>query len=240
MTLHTQPTAKTTPDPLMDILINVILPSLTLEFLSEPQRLGPTKALLLSILLPCFFILHSWIKGHTLNRFSLLGLATLLITGGLGLLQLSVFWFALKESFFPIILGLLFPFTAKNKKPLFTELILQPNLFDLSSISKKIKEFNLEHQYQKLISKYSWFLALITFGSAALNFTLAYWLLNGKTSGSTEFTQALGRLTWTGYLIIGIPLLLGMMLIVFQFAKSLGKLTQLGPHVFQPKKSKYS
>ncbi|MDB6074519.1 MAG: hypothetical protein JWO89_2159 [Verrucomicrobiaceae bacterium] len=43
------------PHPLADLMLTIVLPSVALEYLSEPARLGPFWALVVSALLPLAF-----------------------------------------------------------------------------------------------------------------------------------------------------------------------------------------
>ena len=89
-------TASKQPHPLIDLLLTVILPSTVLEILSEPERLGPSWALVIACLLPLGYGIYCWATKAGLNFFSILGLVAVIVTGGLGLLKLSAVWFGVK------------------------------------------------------------------------------------------------------------------------------------------------
>ena len=99
---------KNQPHPLLDLTLTVVLPSIVLESLSKPDRLGPAWALGVALLIPLAFGIYCFVQKRGLNFFSLLGLVAIMVTGGLGLLNLNAAWFAAKEAAYPIFLGLAF------------------------------------------------------------------------------------------------------------------------------------
>jgi hypothetical protein len=112
------------PHPLLDLALTIILPSIVLEKLGTPERLGPAWALVVALLLPLGFGIWCYVNKRGLNFFSVLGLVAVIITGGLGLLQLNAIWFAAKEALFPIFLGIAFPLSHRWGKPLVNEMLI--------------------------------------------------------------------------------------------------------------------
>ena len=53
--------AQDQPHPLADLLLTEILPSLVLESMSKPERLGPVWALVVALLMPLGFGIHCFI-----------------------------------------------------------------------------------------------------------------------------------------------------------------------------------
>ena len=112
------PEAPKQPHPLGDLLLTVVLPSLVLEYLSKPERLGPAWALVVALLMPLGFGVWCFMQKRGLNFFSIFGLIAVIVTGGLGLLKLDPVWFAAKEAAFPMFLGLAFPLSFRWGRPL--------------------------------------------------------------------------------------------------------------------------
>jgi len=105
--------------PLANIFINVLIPVLSLSFLSKdgdrPWHLGPGIAMAVALTLPVGYGIWFFAKTRKMNPFSLLGLGSVLLTGGLTL----YLWnkdgtvkphadvlFGLKEASIPLVLGL--------------------------------------------------------------------------------------------------------------------------------------
>ena len=81
-------TAKNQPHPLLDMALTVILPSIVLESLSKPERLGPAWALGVALLIPLGFGIWCFKNKRGLNFFSIFGLVAIAtsIVGALVLL----------------------------------------------------------------------------------------------------------------------------------------------------------
>ena len=94
------------PNAMIELLITLIIPSLILMKLSDPEDLGVVNALLLALSFPLFWGMRDFLKRRKLNLFAALGLTSILLTGGIGLLQLDTQWLAIKEAAIPGLLGL--------------------------------------------------------------------------------------------------------------------------------------
>lgn len=215
------------PNPLLDLALTVILPSIVLEKLSKPDSLGPVWALVVAILLPVGYGVYCFTQKRGLNFFSVLGLVAVIVTGGLGLLQLNAVWFAAKEALFPVILGLAFPLSFHFGKPLVKEMLMNPQVVSEPTIHRALDTPEKHHHYSALLHKGSWGMACTMFGSAAANFALAWWLLHDKTPGSEEYTKAIGRQNWLGFIVIGIPLMAVTLALLFWFFRGITRITGL-------------
>ncbi len=198
--------AQTQPHPLADLLLTLVLPSLALEWLSKPERLGPLWALVVASALPVGFGLWCWWQKRGLNFFSVFGLLAVILTGGLGLLKLNATWFAAKEAVFPIVLGLAFPISHRLGIPLIKELLLNPQVINHNALHRALDTPVKRMAFVSLLGKASWGMLGTTLLSAAANFALALHLLGKTEPGSEAYVQAIGRLNWMGFIVIGIPL----------------------------------
>lgn len=194
------------PHPLADLLLTLILPTMALEWLSKPDRLGPAWALITASALPVGYGLWCWRQKRGLNFFSVFGLAAVILTGGLGLLNLSAAWFAAKEAMFPLVLGLAFPLTHRLGIPLIKELLLNPQVVNHQALNRALDSESKRAAFHDLLGRASWGMLGATALSAAANFALALSLLRTKEPGSEAYVQAIGRLNWVGFIIIGVPL----------------------------------
>lgn len=221
------PPNKEQPHPLADLLLTIILPSVILEFLSKPERLGPAWALVVALMLPLGFGIHCFINKRGLNFFSVLGLVAILVTGGLGLLNLSAVWFALKEAAFPVFLGLAFPLSFAWGKPLVTELLLNPQVINHELLQSSLDTTGKQVAFRQLLKKASWVLMGTMMLSAVANAMLVLYYLEGTTPGTEAYTQAIGRQNWVGFIVIGVPMMGAMMGLLFWMLGRLQKLTGL-------------
>ena len=109
-------TAK--PSPLIELLVTLVIPSLILMKLSGPENLGAVQALLLALAFPLFWGARDLWRRRKLNLFATLGLVSVLLTGGIGLLQLDTRWLAVKEAAIPGLIGLAVAISALTRYPL--------------------------------------------------------------------------------------------------------------------------
>ncbi|MEN3940803.1 VC0807 family protein [Prosthecobacter sp. SYSU 5D2] len=221
------PPNKEQPHPLTDLLLTIILPSVILEFLSKPDRLGPAWALVVALMLPLGFGIYCFIKKRGLNFFSVLGLVAILVTGGLGLLNLSAVWFAVKEAAFPVFLGLAFPLSFAWGKPLVTELLLNPQVINHSLLQESLDSTGKQVAFRQLLKKASWVLMGTMMLSAVANALLVLHYLEGTVPGTEAYTQAIGRQNWVGFIVIGVPMMGAMMALLFWMLGRLQALTGL-------------
>lgn len=215
------------PHPLLDLALTVILPSIALEKLSAPERLGPLWALVVALLLPLGFGIWCYINKRGLNFFSVLGLIAVIVTGGLGLLKLNATWFAVKEALFPVFLGIAFPLSHRWGKPLVNEMLLNPQVISMPALHQALDTPAKHHEFAALLKRASWGMTGTFLFSAAANFALALYLLGDKAPGSQEYAKAIGRLNWSGFLVIGIPLMGVFLALLFWLLRSISRITGL-------------
>lgn len=215
------------PHPLLDLSLTIILPSIALEKLSTPDRLGPEWALVVASLLPLGFGLWCYQQKRGLNFFSVLGLIAVLVTGSLGLLNLNAMWFATKEALFPVFLGIAFPMSHRWGKPLVSELLLNPQVINVPLLHQALDTPEKHSAFAALLKRASWGMTGTFLFSAAANFVLALYLLGEKAPGSEEYTKAIGRLNWAGFLVIGIPLMGVTLALLMWLLRSVTRITGL-------------
>ena len=219
--------ANEQPHPLTDLLLTVILPSVVLESMSKPERLGPAWALVVALIMPIGFGIYCFVKKRGLNFFSILGFVAVVVTGGLGLLNLSSGWFAAKEAAFPVFLGLAFPLSFYWKKPLVNELLLNPQVINHPVLNAALDTEEKKLTFHALLKRASWALAGTMFLSAIANAWMILVFLDGKTPGTEEYIKAIGRQNWVGFLVIGVPMMAALMTLLFWMLRRIQRLTGL-------------
>jgi hypothetical protein len=214
------------PNPLLNILINIVFPALILNKFSAPEKLGPQLALLLALSLP--FLYGAWefftIRKH--NLVSILGFASILLTGGLGLFQVDGFWFAVKEAAIPGIIAIATLVSLKTSKPLVKLMLYNDNVLNIESVETALKRLGNQEGLNRLMFHTTLVLAGSFVLSAILNFWLAIWILKSP-AGTPEFNEELGKMTALSYPVIVLPSLVVMILAVWMLVRGLKKLTGL-------------
>lgn len=205
---------------------NALAPALILTFLSTERRLGPVGALLTALAFPLSYGLWDLWRRRTWNLFSALGLTGTLVAGGLGLMKMSGFWFAVKEAALPVLLGLALPWSLRTRQPLVKTLLYNDQVLNTARIAEALAARGTAARFEALLAWASWVLAAALILSAVINFGLAWWLLPA-TSGTEEFNRQLAKLqlwSWPGTFL---PLAAGMFWALAKLLKGLETLTGL-------------
>ncbi len=218
----------------MNLLLDIALPVIILNKLSPYLgEEGPFYALLLAISLPLGHGIFDFVKDRKINWISLLGLLNVLLTGGFALLKLKGIWFAIKEASFPALIGVFVFFSSFSKKPLFGFFLNQPGLFSMELIRSRLQEFNRTQDFEKLIQRCTLFFSGTFFLSALLNFGLAISIFKDIPASMNENEKAellnsqIADMTWMGYVVIALPLMVITTSLFYYCLRSLAHLTQL-------------
>ena len=128
------------PRPMIDLLVSIVIPSVILMKFSEAEALGATNALIIALAFPLGWGLFELIKYRKFNFIALLGLVSVLLTGGIGLLELDAKWLAIKEAAIPGIIGLAVLISAYTPYPLIRTLLYNPQVIQIEKIENRLKE----------------------------------------------------------------------------------------------------
>lgn len=224
MKLDAMENKKKNENGLINLLVNVVLPSLILVKLSAPDKLGQVNALVLALSFPIGYGAYDYIKSKKLNFISALGLISVLLTGGIGLFELNKTWMVVKETAIPLIIGIGVLISQKTKYPLVRTILSQ--IFDLNKIDEEFKKSGHVDLFEKKISTSGVWLGMTFFISAALNYILAVKILAGAP-GSVEFNESLGKMTALSFPVISVPMLIMVGFIIFSLVSSIKKYTSL-------------
>lgn len=214
------------PHPLIDILISILLPSIILMKFSGDDDLGATGALVIALAFPLGWGLYELFRFGVKNYIALLGLVSILLTGGIGLLQLDNEWLAIKEAAIPAILGLVVLASTRIGKPLVKILLYNPIVLNTEKIERLLHERNQSKIFQSRLVQATYLLSGTFLFSAVMNYLLATWIVTSP-AGSAAFNEELGRLTLLSYPVIAIPSLVMMFAIFYFLWRSINRLTGL-------------
>jgi intracellular septation protein A len=211
---------------LLNLVCNVALPGFILAKLSKPEWLGPKPALLVALAFPLGYGIYDLIKRRNFNFLSALGFASTLATGGLGLLKLEPFWFAVKETIVPTLIGLTVIVSQWTKKPLVRSLLFNEQVINVALIDEKVAALNQTAAFNRLLARSSWLLASSFALSAVLNFALARYLITAMPD-TPEFNEQLGTMTWMSWPVIALPSMGFMLFALWKLLKGVTQLTGL-------------
>lgn len=219
-------TAIAKPNPLTELLITLIIPSLILMKLSDPDNLGAVNALLLALTFPLFWGARALLYERKLNLFAALGLISILLTGGIGLLQLDTRWLAVKEAAIPGLIGLAVVISAYTRSPLVRVLLYTPALMDVARIGHSLDERGNRAAFDERLRTATLMLGGSFFFSSAMNCLLAIWIVTSP-AGTPAFNEELGQLALLSYPMIALPSMLIMMAVLYYLARTINELAGL-------------
>ncbi len=211
---------KSSASPLIELLITLIIPSLILMKLSGPDDLGAANAMLVALTFPLFWGARDMFLQRKVNLFAVLGLVSILLTGGIGLLQLDTYWLAIKEAAIPGLIGMAVTASAHTRYPLVRVLLFTPSLMNVALIQKNLDERGNRFIFESRLKVATWMLGGAFFFSAAMNYLLATWIVTSP-AGTAAFNEELGRLTLLSYPMIALPSMLMMMAVLYYLARSI-------------------
>lgn len=210
----------------LELIFNIIVPSIILMKFSGDEYLGSVYALVVALLFPIGYGLYDFIKNKSMNFISLLGFLSTLLTGGIGLFELDVEWLAIKEAAIPSAIGLVVLISGFWGKPLIAKILLNPVLFNLDLIYQNLSDQGKTDLFKAKIQRANHLLSITFVFSATMNYLLAKWIVVSP-AGTTEFNEQLGEMTMLSYPVIAIPSMIMLSAIMFYVVKNVTKLTGL-------------
>ena len=214
------------PRPFIDLLVSIILPSFILMKFSGDEHLGAAGALITALAFPLCWGIFELIKYKKFNFIALLGLISVLLTGGIGLLQLDLKWLAIKEAAIPSIIGLAVLASTFTRYPLVKTMLFNPKVMNVENIEAKLKEKDSMDAFDSRMMKANYLFAGTFLFSAIMNYILAKTIVTSP-SGSAAFNEELGQLTLYSYPMIAIPSMLMMLAIFYYLWRTINGLTGL-------------
>ncbi|SIO37298.1 VC0807 family protein [Salinivibrio sp. ES.052] len=214
------------PSPLFEILFNVFIPSIILMKLSGDEYLGTAMALVVALAFPLAYGGMDLVRNQKFNFIAALGFISVLLTGGIGLLELDTRWLALKEALIPGLIGLAVLGSTFTRYPLMQKLILNDTVLNLSLINQRLKEKGQSAAFERCLMWSNYLFASTFVFSSAMNYFLATWIVTSP-AGTSAFNEELGKMTLYSYPMIAIPSMLMMFGIFYYIWRQIRAMTSL-------------
>lgn len=239
--------------PLVNILINVLIPVLALSHLSKdpelqqalgkavkPWHIGPVKALWVALAFPIGYGIWHFAKTRRFNFFSALGLVSVLLTGCLtiflwnkdGTVKANAdILFGLKEASIPLILGVAVIGSHFTPSPLLRAFLYSDSIFDVPKIESKVASLDARPGYNRILWRATLLFAGSFLLSTVMNFGLALFFLGDldhlAPNARELYNERVAKLTGWGFAVIGVPILGFLFVTLRKLLKDLAKLTGL-------------
>ena len=233
---------------LANLLLNIIIPTLILMKGSESawvttqlQNLdantgtalaafyglhGVKLAIIVALAFPIIYGLMDFRRAKKINVFSALGVFSILLTGGISLLELDPQYIAIKEAAIPGILGLVTVLSLKTKYPLVKTFLYNDKILKINAIETALDEHQKRPEFERSLNVASWLVASSFFLSSILNYALAKWIIVSP-AGTAAFNEELGKMTALSFPVISVPATIVLMCALFYLFKSIKNLTGL-------------
>lgn len=201
---------------LLNILLNVVIPSFILIKFSTENYLGPFYGIIVALSFPIVYGIYDFIVRRDVNIISIFGFISVLLTGSISLFELSKTVLIIKETSIPLLI-LIFMIIFKDKSNKFLKNLFG-EAFDFEKIKNKIGDKKLDENISNLskLLKYPFLV------SAFLNFLLAFILIQSEP-GTVEYNLQIGKMTALSFPVIALPSMIVMMFIMFKFVKNIEK-----------------
>ncbi len=209
---------------LLNLVCNIAAPSLILTKFSGEGSLGPAWGMAVALAFPRGYGIYDLVRRWKTNFFSIVGILSVLLTGGLNHLKADPFWFAVKEAAIPALFGVAVIATSGSRRPIVRELLWNEQVIDTARVDAVLTERNLHPAFERLMVGATRGLAGSFLLSAVLNFALARYLLV-SAPGTEAFNAELGRMNLLSWPVIVVPNLIVTMYVLWRLFRGLTQLT---------------
>jgi hypothetical protein len=209
---------------LANLAFNIIIPVFILSRLSGEDSLGPSLSIVAALAFPIGYGLWDLRQSGKINPFSILGVVSVFLTGGISLLELDPQYIAIKEAAIPGCIGIAVLLTQRTRFPLVKTLILNAQLVRVDALYAALEEKGMTATFEQRLRQASLIVAGSFFVSSALNYILAKIILVSPP-GTSAFSEELGRMTALSYPVIALPSMVILLLAIWYVFSQIGKLT---------------
>ena len=220
------PASPKQENPFINIICNIVIPTVVLINFSTERWLGPLWGLIVALIFPISYGIYDLVRRKKKNFLSMLGVASVLLSGGLALAKVGGLWFAIKDALLPTVIGVAVLASLRTKTPLVRELIYNESVIDVPRVDAALTEHGKHAEFEALLRRASIGLALTFIASAPVNFALALYVLKSPP-GTPEFNAQLGKMHWLALVVIALPSMVAMMIVFFRLMRGLAELTGL-------------
>ena len=116
-----------------NLVFNLVVPMIILTKFSGADTLGIKLGLITALSFPIVYGLKDFISTNKINLFSVLGVISVPLTGGISLLELDAIYIAIKEAAIPGILGAAILISLKTTQPFIHTLLKNRSIVRISA-----------------------------------------------------------------------------------------------------------
>lgn len=211
---------------LANLGFNIIIPTLILTKLSGDDALGPAWAIVVALSFPVGYGVRDYLQTREPNFFSLLGIISVILTGGMSLLELPPRYIAIKEAAIPGLIGIATLVSVYTRYPLVRLFLLNEQVLHVDKVYEALEQHGNQQRFQTQMKRATIMVAASFFLSSVLNFILAETLLVSEP-GTPAFAEELGRMTALSFPVIALPSMIVLMAALWYLLRGIQRLTHL-------------
>lgn len=209
---------------LTNLLFNILIPVVILMKFSGPEQLGAATGVVVALAFPIAYGLYDLKRAGKVNGFSILGIISVLLTGGISLLEMDPQYIAIKEAAVPGVIGVAVFISQFTRFPLVKKLLLNDQVMKVDAVYEAVREKSNQQAFERVMKLATWLVASAFFLSAVLNYVLARAIVVSP-AGTTAFNEELGRMTALSFPVIALPTMLVMLGTIFYLFYKIKQLT---------------
>lgn len=221
-----QPPLSKTENPLVNFGFNLIIPTLLLLKGESWLGLDPKRMLVLALAFPVVYFFYDLYQRRKINGISILGFVSILLTGGIGLLELPPAWIAIKEAAVPLVIGCVVLGSIPFNKPIVRLFLINDKIIHRKKVEQALIANGNTGDFTRALNNATAWVAVSFLLSAILNYTLARWIVTSP-AGTTAFNEELGKLAMWSYPVIVLPSMIILFAALWLLIKRLQSLTGL-------------
>lgn len=211
---------------LLNLLLNIIIPTVILTQFSDEGQLGIKLGIVVALAFPLIYGARDFLIRGKFNVFSALGLISIMLTGGISLLELPPRYISIKEAAIPGLIGLATLVSMKTRFPLVRTFLYNDKVLKVDRVAEALRRYNNETAFDRALRNASHLVAGSFFLSATLNYALAELILVSEP-GTVAFNEELGKMTALSFPVIAVPATLVMMGALLYLFRRIRQLTHL-------------
>ncbi|MDH4468429.1 MAG: hypothetical protein QE271_10245 [Bacteriovoracaceae bacterium] len=225
---------KTKPNnPFIELIFNVVIPTFIMT--KGTKYLGnPTISLLVALCFPLGFLLFDLAKNKKWNFFAIIGLCSILLTGGLALFKVPYDWYPWKEALVPLLIGIFVLYSSFTVKPLIHMILFNPAMMDTEKLEVLMNDASMKQKIDHHLKISTIYFSLSFFLSSLLNYVLAVRVFVAIPSDLTTAIQEqmlndqIAEMHIKSNLVIVLPCMVATVLVLIYLFYGLKKISGLG------------
>ena len=211
---------------LLNIVVNIAIPTLILSKFSGEDKLGVELAIIVALAFPIAYGLREIKRSGKFSLFSVLGIFSVAMTGGMALLELPPKYIVIKEAAIPGIFAIVTLLSMRTRYPLVKTFLYNDTIMQVDKVSAALKKNRSEAAFDNALNNASYLMALSFIVSSILNYILAKVILV-SAPGTEAFNAELGKMNALSIPVIAVPATIVMMFALFYLFRQIKKLTRL-------------